>query len=277
MLNLKPIIDRITALLTENTDASVTYAALEARLALEKVCYNRLRQRHQYISHVQLRRWQPSAIMNTLMEDVDPNVAQTMILSISKDPVQDDIALEDHDFVEIGTQIGFDPNKISKLWNALGGLALHVSLPESSDDYIPAYGDRGKIRAKIEEVVKELDCLAETTMEFSGVGKEVSFTCQCGEINRRRVETLRDGQHVHCINFDCKYTWQALKKEDQFEFESVTQSVTCTQCKAENQVPWRFFIDMKNRDIGSFSCPECNCKNYVSWQLMQAKFPEITA
>jgi putative ubiquitin-RnfH superfamily antitoxin RatB of RatAB toxin-antitoxin module len=277
MLNLKPIIDRITALLNENTDASVTYAALEARLALEKICYNRLRQRHKYISHVQLRKWQPNAIMNMLMEEVDPHVAQTMILSISKNPVQDDTPLEDHDYVEIGTQIGFDPKKISRLWNALGGLALHVRLPKSSDDHIPAYGDRNKIRAKIEEVIKELDFLAKTTMEFSGVGEEVSFTCSCGETNRRRVETLRDGQHVYCINFDCKYTWKALKKEDQFEFESVTATVVCSQCKIENELPWRVFLHMQHGQFGSFCCHTCKHKNYVTWRLMQGELPEHLA
>lgn len=50
MIYLPPLIDRIKALLAEGTDSSVTYAALEARLALEKVCYDRLRQRHDYIS-----------------------------------------------------------------------------------------------------------------------------------------------------------------------------------------------------------------------------------
>lgn len=46
MINLDPVIERIDALLDEDTDQSVTYAALEARLALERVCYDRLRQRH---------------------------------------------------------------------------------------------------------------------------------------------------------------------------------------------------------------------------------------
>ena len=46
MLQLNPIIDRIKALLAEDTDASATYSALEARLALEKAVYDRLRQRH---------------------------------------------------------------------------------------------------------------------------------------------------------------------------------------------------------------------------------------
>lgn len=37
MIQLQPIIDRIKALLDQDTEASTTYAALESRLALEKV------------------------------------------------------------------------------------------------------------------------------------------------------------------------------------------------------------------------------------------------
>lgn len=143
------MIARIRALLDENTEASVTYAALEARLALEKVCYDRLRQRHDYISHDQLRRWQPGAIINTLMKDVDEHVGQTLTISIGKNPAEAGVKPEDEEYVPIGTQVGFDVKRIAKMWNALAKLALHVRLPEHKDDHIADYGDKAPIRAKV--------------------------------------------------------------------------------------------------------------------------------
>jgi uncharacterized Zn-finger protein len=274
MLNLKPIITRINKLLTENADASVTYAALEARLALEKVCYDRLRQRHDYISHTELLKWQPGAIINKLIQDVDPHVAQTVVFSIGKTEAQAGVALEDHDYVEVGTEIGFDPKRISKLWNALAKLALHVSLPEQRDDYIPEYGDIDEIRGKVKEVVEELERLSQGTMSFSGMGEEVSFDCSCGVKNKRRAELLRDGQHIICFNYDCKYTWKVVKQGDSFEFEAVETSVFCVKCKADNSFPLRVFLDMKNGELGSFSCHTCKHKNYVTWKLMQADLPK---
>ena len=87
MLTLGPTIERIKALLAENTEASSTYAALEARLALERVCYDKLLHRYDYISHYELvRKWQPGALINTLMNEVDPYVAQTLTLQIGKSP-----------------------------------------------------------------------------------------------------------------------------------------------------------------------------------------------
>ena len=144
MINLDPVIERIDALLDEDTDQSVTYAALEARLALERVCYDRLRQRHDYISHEQLRRWQPGAVVNVLIKEVDEHLGKTLTLSISKSPVGPGVKLEDEEYVEVGTEIGFNPKKIAKLWNALAKLALH------------AYAGRRRLRLRAGDGPREL-------------------------------------------------------------------------------------------------------------------------
>lgn len=271
MIQLAPIIERIDALLVEDSEQSLTYAALEARLALEKVCYDRLRQRHDYISHDQLRRWQPGAIINTLMTEVDEHIGQTLTLSMSTKPVDPDFGPEDYDYVELGTEIGFDPKRIASLWNALSKLALHVRLPEHRHDHIPAYGDPQAIRAKVEQVVTELRRIAKGTMTFSGMGNEVSFVCGCGEKNRRRAGLLRDGQVVHCFNPECKSSFVVRREGDEFTFESQTVDVNCEQCQATNLIPWRFFRDMRTDQIGSFSCHTCRHKNYVQWRLSQVK------
>ncbi len=273
MLHLHPIVDRIKALLAEDTDASVTYAALEARLALEKVCYDCLRERHDYISHAQLLKWQPGAVVNTLMAEVDSHIGKTMTLFMSKTPARPGIRPEDDDYVEIGTQVGFDAKRIAKMWNALAKLALHVRLPEHKDDHIPEYGDREQTRTKVDEVVAELERLAKATMSTSGVpmGGEITFKCSCGETNRRRAALLRDGQLVHCINPKCKITWKAVKQGEDFGFESVTVTVRCGNCKKANHIPWRHFIDMRHDQYGSFLCHSCDHKIFVQWRLMQVR------
>lgn len=269
MIDLDPIISRIEALLHKGGDDNATYAALEARMALEKVCYDRFRQRHDYISHAQLRRWQPGPLINTLIQEVDGHLGQTVVVKIGKDEAKPEVTPPDEDFVEVGTEIGFDPKKIAKLWNALSNLALHVRLPKDRQDRIPEYGDRSAISEKVQEVVAELKRLSKGTMTFSGFGPQVSFDCSCGEKNRRRAELLRDGQYVHCINPECKITWKAVKEDEGFGFESVTIPVTCEGCKIENYMPWRFFMDMKHDEYGTFSCHQCRHKNYVQWRLTQ--------
>jgi hypothetical protein len=70
MTDIKSIIATIEALLAQGTPQAITYAALECRLAIEKVCYDRLKIAHDYISHHDLRRWQPQHVVQTLIAEV---------------------------------------------------------------------------------------------------------------------------------------------------------------------------------------------------------------
>jgi hypothetical protein len=154
MLDLNPVISKIEELLKEDTEASITYAALECRLAIERICYERLRLAHDYISHDDIKKWQPRDIVRILIKEVDSRVAETFTISISTSPRPKGAAeptLEEYqamEFVPIGTQVGFNPDKLGSLWNALAKLALHISLPLSKEDTVPHYGSREKSRKR---------------------------------------------------------------------------------------------------------------------------------
>ncbi|MBN8848758.1 MAG: hypothetical protein J0I73_11770 [Sphingomonas sp.] len=49
MIDLSDSIATIRAQLEEGSPRNLTYAALECRLALERICYERLRAMHDYI------------------------------------------------------------------------------------------------------------------------------------------------------------------------------------------------------------------------------------
>ena len=271
MISLKPIIKRVQVLLDEDTDQSVTYAALEARLAIEKVTYDRLRQAHDYISHAQLRRWQPGGVIKTLIADVGGHVTDTLKMYVSKGSEQPGEPVADEDWVELGTQVGLDAKRVGELWNALSGLALHVKLPTSKDDDIPDYGDRDKIKIKVGEVLAELERLSKATLTLSGVGEEVSFDCGvCGEKNKRRAKLLGEGQRIFCINPDCDASLSVRKDGNENSFQGDTCDFACQGCGQIKHLPWRFFLEkLRFGDRAVFECLSCKHKNYVEWRLTQ--------
>lgn len=173
MIALEPTIARIEALLKEDTFSSCTYAALEARLAIERVCYDRLRQRHDYISINDIQRWQPGPLINILMLDVDPHVAETVELSIATTPTEKFEKPEDKEYTKPWVQYGFDARKLARVWQALSKVALHAKLPTSRSDEISDYGDKEIVRKKVNEALIELEKLASSTMAYSGSGREV--------------------------------------------------------------------------------------------------------
>ena len=168
------LIKTVEDLIEEDTPASLTYAALECRLAIERICYERLRLAHVYISNNELKRWQPQGVVNTLIQEVDSYTASTFTLYISKEPLPDDAAeptLEDYqatEFVNVGTQVGFDTGKLGKLWNALSHLALHVKVPASKDDMICRYGDPERIKEKVAEALEEIKRIDEASSSLLG-------------------------------------------------------------------------------------------------------------
>ena len=86
MIWLKANTEKIRELVKTNTAESLTYAALEARLSIEMVCYERLRNAHDLISHDDIKRWQPNRVVNKLTQEVDDQIASSYTLSMSKQP-----------------------------------------------------------------------------------------------------------------------------------------------------------------------------------------------
>lgn len=272
MVNLEPAIQQIRLLLEENTSQSVTYAALEARLAIERICYERLRQAHDYISHDDLRKWQPRDIVKTLIQEVDANAATTMTVSVAAEVPAENTAegFAALDWKPLGTQVGFNPNKLGKLWNGLAKLALHVELPTSKEVQIEQYGELSAIRTKVVEALEEIERISKGTLHMSpGLGEQVSFECKCGAINKRKLELLNDGQIISCVNPDCDESYGYVQAD--MTFGRRTFEIKCRACGAMRDIPKRMIEKLRTDQHIHFDCEGCSETIYVSWRPMQAQ------
>lgn len=275
MIDITSSTSKIEELLAQNTDASLTYAALECRLAIERICYERLRLAHDYISHDDLKKWQPRDIINILIQEVDDKTAETFTLSISKDPVPENSVsptLEDYqamEFLPIGTQIGFNPNRLGRLWNALANLALHITLPTSKDHGVARYGDAEKIRSKVIETLEEIKRIGAGTLMSSGMGEEVSFHCFCGVKNKRRHGLLKDGQIISCISPNCGETYGYVASD--MSFGRRVFEIKCRSCGEQRDIPKKMVERLRTDQQIHFDCEGCSEKIYISWRPMQAQ------
>ncbi|MER8366521.1 hypothetical protein [Mesorhizobium sp. M1378] len=277
MIWLRPHIEKIRSLVETDTGECLTYAALECRLAIELVCYDRLKVAHDYISHDDLKKWQPKDVVKKLIQDVDANIASTFTLSISTRPADetaDEMTQADfdrYDYVPVGTQIGFDANKIGKLWNALSSF-LHVTAPRSARHSVEAYGNPEAIGRKISEVVGELERLSSGTLISSGVGETVNFECNCGTLNKRRAALLKPGQTINCMNPECTERWDAVFEGGSINFQRRTIAVNCRRCGHPSVIAERLALELPLNTMAYFICEQTACqeKNPVMWRLMQA-------
>lgn len=273
MLWIRPRIDKIEHLLGTGTAEGLTYAALEARLAIEHVCYERLRNAHKYIAHEDLRRWQPAKIATQLMDEVDPLVSSNYTLSMSKYPSESssdcgDIADRDQsDYVEIGHQSGFNPKKLEKLWYSLGG-CLHIKIPSSSEDTIEQYGDREKNYQIVSDALSLLKSVSQGNMVGALVPNTVSFVCQCGSKNTRSADRLHNGQIISCINANCVRKFKVSVDEDELIFQALIVTLKCCNCQAKFEIERSKIPDPRKFGTIKFACPQCKEENELGWKLV---------
>ena len=274
MIDLRPTISQIEKLLEEGSESSLTYAALECRLAIERICYERLRLAHDYISHDDLRKWQPSDIVKTLIQEVDERAATTMTVSVAPGSPAENTpeGYEALDWKPLGKQIGFNPSKLGRLWNGLAKLALHIEVPSSKDAIVKQYGDTQAIASKVEQALAEIKRISEGTLMSSGIGEEVSFECICGSKNKRRLGLLRDGQIINCISPNCDESYVYVQSD--VSFGRRTFEIVCRACGASHDIPKRMAEKLGTNQHIHFDCEECSETIYVIWRLMQKQRTE---
>jgi hypothetical protein len=272
VFDIETLTNKVNRLLEEDTAASVTYAALECRLAIERACYIRLQIAHDYISQKDLAGWQPQKVIETLLREVDGNIASSLTLSMSPEPARDassPLSVEEAEkieWIEIGTQSALDYKRLSSLWYSLSNLALHTRLPAEKGDPIPDYGDKQKIREKVTEAIEELKRIAEGNLLASGIGKEVSFTCECGRLNKRRIDYLKAGQIVRCVGPECDESYVVSIEVDGIGFTRRLIDLKCTCGKHLWVVMSRAEKLRRDGGIGDIKC-ECGRKHRLTWRL----------
>lgn len=271
MMSVRVYIEKIKALVSEGDAASLTYAALEVRLAVEHICYQRLRLSHAYISAADLSKWQPGYVVQTVMELVDSQTASGWSLSISREPAKNcDDPRNTEEWVHVGTQVALDVKLLVKIWQTMGSF-LHAKIPKSHDHPLMHYPPVEKMLLKIEEALEELERIAEGTIVGSIVPEVVSFTCECGQVNKRSMRPLKHNDVVNCILQECPEQFKVERDREEISFSWMHHRVPCEHCKHEHKFPYRPFIEMAKDAVARFECRECKGVNHVKWMLRQVR------
>ncbi|BCA00041.1 hypothetical protein [Bradyrhizobium diazoefficiens] len=273
MIDIDSLITKIERLLAQGTPESLTYAALECRLAIEKVCYERLQFAHDYISHDDIKRYQPRHVVNTLMNEVDGLIGSSFTLSMGTEPSKIDPSesllpedFEDTEWIEIGTQSALNPKRLDALWHALSKAALHAHVPEHSADPISDYGDPDLVRKKVGETLEELRRIAARSLLTSGIGPTVSFRCPCGRTNERRKSVLAPGKVVHCVGHDCKESFIVSMGDEDVIF---TRRVVDSRCECGKAIAFAagYADDLKRDQFIGHRCEECGNEVRFAWRF----------
>lgn len=280
MLDISKRLNLITSLLEEDTLQSLTYAALECRLTLEYLCYERFKLSYPYLSLDDLKNWQPKHVIQQVSQDIDENITKGFKFSISGQSVEGKLpeTKEDFELLEykmLGQQSELNLNKLHNLWHGLANVALHIPVPAiSSSEQISIYGDKVKIKDKVDQAIQFLQGIDGNMLMGGSTGKVFSFKCfACDILISKPIKLLSSPTKVNCINPKCieSYLIEAGKKENDFKITRRFFKFECQHCHEDLDVSSNIFSDLKFDQQLNIVCSSCKASLTVRMRpLMKA-------
>jgi hypothetical protein len=255
---ISPHLDRARRLIEAGDEHSLVYAALELRLGLEVVCYEKLRLRLEYVSPEDIRDWRPRQVLEALQELVEARIFEPAILERAEEPV----GAEPKTWVQVGERKGMVSRRWSEIWNKLGRY-LHAQEPAGRDTPVRAYPDAVILKKVLLDVIEELEPLA-SAGDINFPGPVTYFHCSCGMRVQRPDATLQPGQVITCFNRNCLREWVVEKDEaGQYGFRSNVVDIACLRCEHKTSVAKKNFKKILPDKPGSFTCAACRAKHSI--------------
>lgn len=270
MLDISKRIKLINSLLEQNTEQSLTYAALECRLTLEYLCYERFKLFFSYLSESDLKNWQPKHIIKQISDEVDEIVSKEFSISISSEKIDGGAPQTKEEFESIkytllGNQSELKLNKLHQLWNGLSNVALHIPVPSISSTALNIYGDKEKIKQKVSEAVSFLSAMKGSLLAGGALGRVYGFNCfACDTKIKRPVNNLDQQTTVSCVNPKCQESY-VIQKDKSGEFEVIRCVINflCAGCNECLDVPSRVFQELRFDQKLNIKCENCGMLSEV--------------
>ncbi|WP_129780368.1 hypothetical protein [Peristeroidobacter soli] len=250
--------------LESGNDERLKYAALELRMAIEGVTYDRAMAFKDEIPPSEFGTWQPKKLMRLLL-DIDPDADQTVTVSFSEE-IQPGVPTKE--WHTLGTDKVFNLRSIRTHYDALGSFVHLLSIKQFEAGQAH---DWAKIRKRCEVIVAELEKVLASpiyNMRMKGVATLNCMRCHLPV----RKHFPHSAQIVQAECLECGALYDVKKADAPGEVEWLANTVDF-QCRADNCSTviaiWRDHIKVGAR----FQCPSC-LKQYIV-QLVAMPFAEL--
>lgn len=271
-------LERAQRLLADPVAPNLAYAALELRMVMEMVTYEKLVAAKDVIPPEVLKTWQPPQAVKALLE-FQEYADQSFVLEVADTPNAPEEfehlseaerleRLKGLNYVKVGEHHALTLAWLRKHYNKIGSL-LHAPAPGTAPK------EPGKTANYLSDVASELDlALRSTIFTFTERGGWV-FPCHsCGSPVIRNVEALKAGATAVCSTPQCDGEYRLVKtSEDTWTVQPIQTKFTCPGCSHES-VYW----PRKIKVGAAFVCPGCQRRYGVfdyTWQVKELGPEEV--
>ncbi|UHH09644.1 hypothetical protein LU699_15480 [Luteimonas fraxinea] len=232
---------------------NLRYAALELRMAIEALTYDRALAYERELPAEARTKWQPRQVMDALLE-IDPHAGTSYRVSIGKEPA---LGVAPENMTDLGEDVVFGLSEIKRHYHALGSYLHMPSMQQASE---AAVVDETRMRERIEATAEAVSkSLASKIWNFT-ISPTYTFNClRCGHPVHKRVADQVDqivahcpeckAPHVNTLQEDGEVIWRARWEE----FPCPTENCGGKHCKFPDElVPGL-----------SWTCSDCDRSYYL--------------
>lgn len=186
--------------LDSGESAQLRYAALELRMALECLVYERAQNYKEELSDKKLSTWQPKELLNILLE-INPHADKTKTISFG---MQEEYGVPAKEMTTLGTDRVISLKEIKKYYDRLGSY-LHTPTEEQSTQGKRLPGE--ELRKRCEELFSIIEDSLSSKVWNADFKNTSSIACgDCGTKIVRRVPASDDPFEATCIECRASYT-----------------------------------------------------------------------
>ena len=242
---------RAKAELASEDPSRVRYAALELRMCIEAITYDKAQAYGTDFPPDHYETWQPSSVMRQLIE-LDPLADTSAHLRIRLETGADE---EDSPWIDLGVQEVFSLRQIRDSYSALGNYLHYPHLKQVRKGGTPS----AVIHRKCTTIAEQLEKVLLAPVHNSVFGSHVSFQCECGLQLKKRVPM--DGTDGQAICYDCRAEFLLKQQSSKGKYLPIRRvmQAPCSACKHPYPVP------VERAVVGfSWTCQKCDAKSEIA-------------
>jgi hypothetical protein len=247
-----------------STDSErLKYAALELRMAIEAVTYERAESYGDELPTSAYQTWQPKKLMQVLLE-IEPLADKSGSIAFGIEDVPGEQAKE---MTFLGKEQVFDFKSIKRHYDALGSY-LHTPTLKQIEEQGSIDGTR--LRQRCTEIVNALEAVLSSRVFNINFGSFTSVQCMntdCGKTIRKRHPHGVDVVVAKC--FDCEAEYEiTLEPNGQWQWKPLIQEVPCSTESCDE------VFKLWNHEVkagSNWRCRGCNRKFQLGLAILEVQ------
>jgi hypothetical protein len=248
-------LERAKAELSSGLDNRLKYAALELRMAMEAVTYDRALAYKDEFPPREYETWQPRKVMSVLLE-IDPTADKDSSLSFGR---EEEYGVQAPLMNFLGTEKVLNMITL-KHYDALGSY-LHVQSMKQSR--LGKQLDFSEMRLRFQTILRALEEVLSSPIFNVRMGHYASLDCvECGNKIRKKMPHEKIEVSADCFEVKCPASYTIVQGEDdQVTWTPNQHPIKCANKECEREiVVWHREMQLN----AAWTCPDCEGRNVFS-------------